>query len=493
MRARRSTTAAAWSTALLALAVIAGTASPVAAAPDRPPVAPSPAPAAPRSSSADAQGPPTSGRFFVQNLVSGYNMSAGKEWIATHRPKGDEDGQQWEFARNANGTYKIKNPDRDGKCLTEKNNPEGESRVVLGACDAAKTDWEFRHDAGERYRIFVPGTQRRLWGEPVLDSAMQVKITDRNITNQDWYVTPIAPARTPMPAAPKLDDMTFLTAHNAMHNTEDQSASGAPFPNQPHSISRQLKDGVRALMLDAHFSNGRVRLCHEIKILNPCNGNVEASKIFQNIADFLEQDKEAILTVFLEDYTTADQLKQELGSLLGEGKPLAGKVFRPDAEGVKENGWPTVKSMVDSGKRLLLFTADTAASDPANGKHRLGFMSQADWTVENYWSMGSGLGKADWSCYSRWDRVPLSLEEKGFRRLFVMNHFRDVPMDPTYRNDNEKLQNRAERFCAPAARKKPNFLAVDEYKDGDPMAAVRALNTYTYHGDTPGMGGTAME
>ncbi len=61
-----------------------------------------------------------------------------------------------------------------------------------------------------------------------------------------------------------------------------------------------------------------------------------------------------------------------------------------------------------------------------------------------------------------------------------MNHFRDVPMYPTYRNDNTKLQDRAENHCLPAAAKKPNFLAVDQYGDGNPMAAVDALNTYTY-------------
>ncbi|MFI1310799.1 PI-PLC domain-containing protein [Streptomyces albidoflavus] len=289
-----------------------------------------------------------------------------------------------------------------------------------------------------------------------------------------------AAGREPMPADPTLADLTFLTAHNAMHNTEDQGRPSLAAPNQPHRIARQLDDGVRGLMLDAHQANGRVRMCHAIPVLNPCGSNADAATVFTAIADFLDRDREAVVTVFLEDYTTADQLTAELGALLAPDGRLGAQVFRPDAAGVRENGWPTVSSLRESGRRLLLFTDDTAASGRDHGKNRLGFMAQKDWTVENYWSMGGGIGDADWSCYSRWDDVPLTREEPGFRRLFVMNHFRDVPLYPTYRNDNARLQDRAENHCLPAAAKKPNFLAVDQYGDGNPMSAVDALNTYTY-------------
>lgn len=61
-----------------------------------------------------------------------------------------------------------------------------------------------------------------------------------------------------------------------------------------------------------------------------------------------------------------------------------------------------------------------------------------------------------------------------------MNHFRDAAVAATATTDNTKLTDRARRFCQPAARKKPNFLAVDRYDLGDPAAAVNTLNTYTY-------------
>jgi hypothetical protein len=137
-------------------------------------------------------------------------------------------------------------------------------------------------------------------------------------------------------------------------------------------------------------------------------------------------------------------------------------------------------------KRLLIFTDRSRAEDQSAGLTRdsFGVMYEKDWTVQNYRSMGSGVSNSDWSCYSRWygggENVPLTRTEPGFRPLFVMNHFRDVPVGQTIATDNSKLLDRTERFCAPAARKKPNFVAVDRYDLGGTISAVNQLNTYWY-------------
>lgn len=61
-----------------------------------------------------------------------------------------------------------------------------------------------------------------------------------------------------------------------------------------------------------------------------------------------------------------------------------------------------------------------------------------------------------------------------------MNHFRDAGITSTATTDNTKLADRAQRFCGPAARKKPNFLAVDHYDLGNPASPVATLNTYIH-------------
>ncbi|MFI6638507.1 phosphatidylinositol-specific phospholipase C domain-containing protein [Streptomyces sp. NPDC050504] len=425
---------------------------------------------------ARAEGPPVQGRFYLQNLATGDNLSGASgsdPYLSTHRPRGDEDRQQWEFqATGTPGDYRIRNADGDGRCLTRAQG-QGGTRVALGDCGAAGTDWTVRRTAGERYAVHVPGTQERMVGNPG-----QGQVTFATAPRGDaetWYATPVDPPRAAKGPDPTLDQMTYLTAHNAFQNTEDDPIRFIA-PNQPHSIERQLKDGVRGLMLDTYNGGGgEALLCH-----GSCGpGQKTFASSLATVANFLRQDTGAIVTLSLENYASRDQLKASLAKVPG----ISDLVFRPDAPewDVRNRGWPKVSSLVAANKRLLIL----ASSD---GLQDLGVMHDRHWTVENYWSMGPGLGAGNWSCYSRWGDVPLGKEEPRFRRLFVMNHFRDVPMAPTYTNDNAKLQNRAERFCMPAARRKPNFLAVDQYKNGNPFAAVAALDAYSYHGDTPGWG-----
>jgi hypothetical protein len=271
----------------------------------------------------------------------------------------------------------------------------------------------------------------------------------------------------------RFDELTFLTAHNAFANTQD---SNWIVPNQSRGIARALADGVRGFMLDVHsFESGTARCIASFgsdcygRDVYLCHGNCggvpgigyalprqRLADSLQRIVDFLLANPEEIVTVFLEDYVNRDQL----GSVLAGVRGLRDLVFDPYAWDVQKNGWPRAASMVHAGDRLLLI------SDRAD-KRALGVAFAQDFTVENYWSMG-GLNP-DYACRSRWDHLPLDRGEAGFRRLFVMNHFRDVAASVTASNDNrhENLTERLERHCVPAARRKPNFLAVDFYETGD--------------------------
>jgi hypothetical protein len=271
----------------------------------------------------------------------------------------------------------------------------------------------------------------------------------------------------------RFDELTFLTAHNAFANTQD---SNWIVPNQSRGITRALGDGVRGFMLDVHsFESGTARcvvsfgsdcygrdvyLCH-----GDCGGvpgvgyalpRQRLSDSLQKIVDFLVANPEELVTVFFEDYVSRD----ELGKVLGSVRGLRDLVFDPHAWNVRQNGWPRAASMVSAGDRLLLI------SDRSD-KRELGVAFAQDFTVENYWSMG-GLDP-DYSCRTRWDHMPLDRGEAGFNRLFVMNHFRDIAASVTAANDNGygNLTKRLESHCVPAARKKPNFLAVDFYETGD--------------------------
>ncbi|WP_405654294.1 RICIN domain-containing protein [Streptomyces sp. NBC_00019] len=420
---------------------------------------------------------PTSS-VYLQNYATGLNAADSGGTVVAHNPKGTEDHQQWTPVA-VSGGYRLQNADESGTCLGRNG-----TSAVTTACGADGTTWTITAAAGSTYTVSVPGTSQYLTTSSSDSAAVQLG-SSGDLAR--WYLTPTAYATTPASADTRtLDQVTFLTSHNAFANGADGNFASFPvnlFPNQNHGISRQLSDGVRGFMLDAYTVSGRAVLCH-----NSCDGvgsPVPLATDLQRMVDFLKANPGQFVTVFLEDYASSDVLKSSLASVNG----LYDVLYRPDQEGVATNGWPTMADLAAHGKQLLIFSDRTRTSDSANGwtiRDTFGVMYQREWTVENYWSMGGGIGDSDWSCYSRWGTGrPLTTDSSAFHPLFVMNHFRDYTITATATTDNGKLLNRAQNFCTPAARKKPTYLAVDRYELGSPtpLSAVNTLNTYIL---TPG-------
>ncbi|MFD7572329.1 hypothetical protein ACFV6U_17665, partial [Streptomyces sp. NPDC059810] len=229
----------------------------------------------------------------------------------------------------------------------------------------------------------------------------------------------------------RLDQVTFLGTHNAFTNYEDSRWSSV---SQSESLRHQLDNGVRGLSLDTHWYERSTWLCvisfgsdcypSDVYL---CHGECKTfagvtyalprqsfQSSMQTVVDFLAANPQEVVTIFLEDYVSA----QQLGNSLGRVRGLDQLLFRPDAWNVRQQGWPRMTDLVGSGKRLLIF------SDEPDREH-LGVMYDKAWTVSNFWSLGD-LGN-DVSCVSRWSDVPLDRQEPGFRRLFTMSHHRNVP------------------------------------------------------------------
>ncbi|MET7912287.1 phospholipase [Streptomyces avermitilis] len=424
---------------------------------------------------------PTGGAYFLQSAVTGLNAADNAGAVEQHNPKGNEDHQQWNL-RTSGSSYVLESTDTAGSCLGRSGD---QARTV--ACTSADAAWEITPAGTDQYTLKAPGTDRHLTvGAKPSGSNYPAQLAIGSAgTPASWYLTPVTPSTSPMPSPDQrtLDQVTFLTAHNAYANGVD-GGFAPPFvnlvPNQTRGINQQLADGVRGFMMDIHQTSDGAILCH-----NSCTLVSKPVALWvdiQRMVDFLKQHPDQFVTVFLEDYVDPGVLRSELARVSG----LSDVLYRPDRTGVRQSGWPRMADLLAANHRLLIFTDHSRSSDESAGLTRdsFGVMYQREWTVENYWSMGSGLGSSDWSCYSRWygadTNIPLTYTESAFRPLFVMNHFRDVTIASTATTDNAKLADRAQRFCRPAARKKPNFLAVDRYDLGNPASAVDTLNTYTY-------------
>ncbi|MEU8979320.1 RICIN domain-containing protein [Streptomyces sp. NPDC058246] len=427
---------------------------------------------------------PGAGAYYVQSATTGLNAADSAGAVVQHNPKGNEDHQQWTLRASGTtaGSYVLESADTAGSCLGRSGD---QARTM--ACTSDDAAWEVAPAGADQYTLKAPGAERYLTvaaKAPGANYPAQLVIGSAGGLAA-WYLTPVAPTVRPMPSQGErsLDQVTFLTAHNAYANGVD-GGFAPPFvnlvPNQTRGINQQLADGVRGFMLDIHQTPDGAILCH-----NSCtlvSRPVALWVDLQRMVDFLKQHPDQFVTVFLEDYVDPGVLRGELARVSG----LSDVLYRPDRTGVRQNGWPKLADLLAAGNRLLIFTDHSRALDENAGLTRdsFGVMYQREWTVENYWSMGSGIGTSDWSCYSRWygadTNIPLTRTETGFRPLFVMNHFRDATIASTATTDNTKLADRAQRFCLPGARKKPNFLAVDRYDLGDPASAVNRLNGYTY-------------
>ena len=262
------------------------------------------------------------------------------------------------------------------------------------------------------------------------------------------------------------NEYTWLTAHNAFANTI--------LPNQTLSLRQQLESGVRGLMLDVHESNGRVRLCH-----GRCLGNEPtlADALNNEVVPFLSRTPGAIITLHFEDHADRAALANELG----ESPDVPGMTFDPSAWG--DERWPTPAEMAAAGQRLVIFSQQFGNAGPietaAGPAHVL---YDRDYTSENYWSLGAPIFTHDVSCKSRWDNQPLSLDlthgPRAWPRLFVMNHFHGSPFGDHAATDNsyDALRSRIDEECMPAARRKPNYVAIDFVQAGQAASVVGALN-----------------
>jgi hypothetical protein len=171
-----------------------------------------------------------------------------------------------------------------------------------------------------------------------------------------------------------LDQVTFLTTHNAYANGVD--GGFAPpfvnfFPNQNRGINQQLADGVRGFMLDIYQTKDGAILCHQSCFL--VGRPVALSVDLRRIVDFLNQNPGEFVTVFLEDYVAPDVLRNELAKVPG----LANVLYRPDREGVRANGWPrmsdlkqrwTATTSAMPGPRSTSSTPTRTAADHRGGR-----------------------------------------------------------------------------------------------------------------------------
>lgn len=246
----------------------------------------------------------------------------------------------------------------------------------------------------------------------------------------------------------KYNEVAFLTTHNAYNSLEDDFT----FPNQNLNITTQLNAGVRGLMIDIYDEEGIITVYHAYTAL----GTAPFTDFLQDIKIFLDENPNEIISIILESYTTSTAVEEDLNSV-----GLMDYLFSFDAN----MGWPTLQTMIDNNKRLVIFSEADNGESNQNWYHYIW-----DYATETHFS-----NKAidEFSCdFNRGDPN---------NELFILNHFITndlgvgVEAEAEAANANPFFINRVLQ-CQEETGKFPNFVAVDFYELGNCFEVVEALN-----------------
>ena len=248
------------------------------------------------------------------------------------------------------------------------------------------------------------------------------------------------------------NEVSYLTTHNAYNSKED----GFKFPNQKRNISAQLNYGVRALMIDVYDVSGQLEVYHGFKIL----GSRPFIDILKEINNFMDANKNEVVTIILECYASSDQIAADFKNS-GLSKYLYTKTINEE--------WKTLEQMITDNSRIVVFSDRNDAQKGQEWYHYIW-----DYAVETNFSNNK---KEDFSC--DFNRGSNNADNKD---LFIINHFLNTyvmgvgsPSKSKEANANPYFIERI-RACQQQTGKFPNFISVDFYDSGNCKEVLDIIN-----------------
>jgi hypothetical protein len=299
-----------------------------------------------------------------------------------------------------------------------------------------------------------------------------------------------------------LDEVALATTHNSM---------SVPLPGwysamQERPIAEQLTDGIRGLQIDTHYAdrlpNGRVRtyfgsreelrrrakadgvsedaidsalrirdrlgfegegergmyLCHSFCEL----GATRLDSVLADIRTFLVANPGAVVVAINQDYVTPEDFVEAVRD--AELEELA---YMPPARGA----WPTLREMVDSGKRVVFLAENHAGAAPWYQPAYESLTEETPYAFNKVAQL-TDPDNLDASCEP--NRGPEDAP------LFLVNHW--ITTDPVPLPSNAAKVNAYDpllarvRDCRRLRDHLPNLVAVNFYLEGDVFRVVDTLN-----------------
>lgn len=149
----------------------------------------------------------------------------------------------------------------------------------------------------------------------------------------------------------RVSDVLFATMHNAMATAQDGTAF---FYNHEYSLERALEAGWRSINLDIGKCDGEIKLVH-----GDCGllGHRDPIEVFGNIVAFLQNHPNDVILmpVQMDSDTGGEVTLQELWTLMQQVPDFTDLLYAHPGRGAP---WPTLRTLVENGTRLLFFHYD---------------------------------------------------------------------------------------------------------------------------------------
>jgi len=139
-------------------------------------------------------------------------------------------------------------------------------------------------------------------------------------------------------------NVTFVGAHDSYAVGTNNLAA-----NQDYNITRQLNDGIRLLQSQVHNNSGVIQLCHTSCALY--NGGPLSDYLIQ-VKSWMQSNPNDVVTLLI---VNSDDFLPTAFDALFISAGLDVLSYAPPSAAIPASQWPTLGSMIDSGKRLVTF------------------------------------------------------------------------------------------------------------------------------------------
>jgi hypothetical protein len=258
------------------------------------------------------------------------------------------------------------------------------------------------------------------------------------------------------------DQVTFPETHNSFSTHEDNIYY--PASNHRTGFTAQWNAGIRAFMLDTHYlttadqTPSAVRFCHgdSDRGFSPCTyGMVDPLNWLSELESEMSNEDRDVVTLLIENHVEADHLKK-----LFDDVGLSDQMYihQMNAE------WPTLIELINMDKRLVVFWEQSGDSAHPYFHDFLTHSWTTNYADEDTSSMDCETLRGD-----------------SNQVVFHMNNWLKNQAglsDPTRAGEANNVEFMVDRAleCIDTYGKRPTFIAVDWWEEGDVVEASKQVN-----------------